>query len=72
MAEDSHTVVVGGELAKPLHLQHLERNLDVEPFLSYVEHIFNTPLRYLKVKDIGIMNVTILDPCMCQVSIIFK
>jgi hypothetical protein len=48
MAEDSYTVALGGELAKPLHLQHLERNIDVEPFLSYVEHIFNTQIRYPK------------------------
>jgi hypothetical protein len=48
MAEDSYTVGLGGELAKPLHLQHLERNLDVEPFLGYVEQIFNTPVRYVK------------------------
>lgn len=48
MAEDSYTMGLGGELAKPLHLQHLERNLDVEPFLAYVEEIFNTPVRYIK------------------------
>jgi hypothetical protein len=51
MAEDSRTMGLGRELAKPLHLQHLERSLDVEPFLAYVEQIFNTPIRYLKVKD---------------------
>jgi hypothetical protein len=74
MAEDSHTVALGGELAKPLHLQHLERNLDVEPFLSYVEHIFNTPIRYLRVKDIGIvmMSVTLLHPGIWQFSVTFK
>ncbi|XP_069680112.1 chromatin-remodeling ATPase INO80 [Periplaneta americana] len=44
MAEDPHTMGLGGELAKPLHLQHLERNVDVEPFLAYVEQIFNTPI----------------------------
>ena len=48
MAEDSYTMGLSGELAKPLHLQHLERNLDVEPFLAYVEQIFNTPIRYIK------------------------
>jgi hypothetical protein len=53
MAEDSHTMGLGRELAKPLHLQHLERSLDVEPFLAYVEQIFNTPIRYIKVKDIN-------------------
>jgi hypothetical protein len=54
MAEDSHTMGLGGELAKPLHLQHLERNLDVEPFLAYVEQIFNTPIRCLKARHINI------------------
>lgn len=54
MAEDSRTMGLGRELAKPLHLQHLERSLDVEPFLVYVEQIFNTPIRYLRVKDIDI------------------
>ncbi|KAJ9576387.1 hypothetical protein L9F63_006743, partial [Diploptera punctata] len=44
MAEDSHTMGLGGELAKPLHLQHLERNLNVEPFLAYVEQIFKNPI----------------------------
>ena len=33
------------ELAKPLHLQQLERGLDVEPFISYAEQIFKTNLR---------------------------
>jgi hypothetical protein len=57
MAEDSHTMGLGGELAKPLHLQHLERNLDVEPFIAYVEQIFNTPIRYLLVKDNNIVKM---------------
>ena len=47
MADDALTMGLAGELAKPLHLQHLERNLNVEPFLSYVEHIFKNPIRYV-------------------------
>ncbi|XP_063241370.1 chromatin-remodeling ATPase INO80-like isoform X2 [Bacillus rossius redtenbacheri] len=44
MSQDTSMGVRRGELAKPLHIQHLEKALDVEPFLSYVEQIFNTPL----------------------------
>jgi hypothetical protein len=64
MAEDSHAMGLGRELAKPLHLQHLERSLDVEPFLAYVEQIFNTPIRYTKVKDTNTvkMNIGLLEP----------
>ncbi|KAG8224533.1 hypothetical protein J437_LFUL004224, partial [Ladona fulva] len=32
------------KLAKPLHLQQLERSLDVGPFLSFVEGVFDNPI----------------------------
>ncbi|XP_049787289.1 chromatin-remodeling ATPase INO80 [Schistocerca cancellata] len=32
------------EIAEPLHIQLLKKYLDVGPFLSYVEKIFNTPV----------------------------
>ncbi|XP_071454917.1 chromatin-remodeling ATPase INO80 [Hetaerina americana] len=32
------------QLAKPLHLQQLERSLDVGPFLSFVEGVFDNPI----------------------------
>ncbi|GLG99213.1 Putative DNA helicase Ino80 [Gryllus bimaculatus] len=44
MADDCNAMGLSGQLAKPLHLRRLERSLDVKPFLSYVENIFNTPL----------------------------
>jgi hypothetical protein len=74
MAEDSYTVGLGGELAKPLHLQHLERSLDVEPFLAYVEEIFNTPIRYIKVKGADMLrtDVQILYVGPNEVSVIIK
>lgn len=36
--------LLGGNVAKPVHIQRLEKNLDLEPFLSYVEQKLNTPI----------------------------
>jgi hypothetical protein len=34
-------------LAKPLKLQQLEQAVNLEPYLDFVEDIFNTPIRYV-------------------------
>jgi hypothetical protein len=45
MSEEKSTIMINKEIAKPLYYQQLERSLDIQPFLSYVENLFKQPDR---------------------------
>ncbi|XP_011306977.1 putative DNA helicase Ino80 [Fopius arisanus] len=44
MTEDSVNMGLEGEMAVPLHLQRLERSLNIQPFLNQVNHLFQDHL----------------------------
>ncbi|XP_054271279.1 chromatin-remodeling ATPase INO80 [Macrosteles quadrilineatus] len=45
MTEENLQKMIDKEIAKPLYYQQLERSLDMQPFLSYVEEVFKQPFR---------------------------
>lgn len=46
MSEEKPSKMVNKEIAKPLHYQQLERSLNIQPFLSFVDSMFTEPIRY--------------------------
>lgn len=46
MTERARTMGLEAEMAAPLHLQRLERSLNVQPFLNQVNTIFQDQVRY--------------------------
>ncbi|XP_020707997.2 chromatin-remodeling ATPase INO80 isoform X2 [Athalia rosae] len=41
MSEEAHTMGLEAEIAPPLHLQRLERSLNVQPFLNQINELFH-------------------------------
>lgn len=44
MAENIMKVASTSSVAKPVHIQRLERSLDMDPFLNYISQNLNTPI----------------------------
>lgn len=45
MSEEKPSKMINKEIAKPLHYQQLERSLNIQPFLSFVDSMFKEPIR---------------------------
>lgn len=45
MTDRAHTMRLEAEMAAPLHLQRLERSLNVQPFLRQINELFQDPTR---------------------------
>lgn len=46
MNEEVNTMGLEAEIAPPLHLQRLERSLNVQPFLNQITDLFHERVRY--------------------------
>ena len=47
MSERNRTMGLEAEMAAPLHLQRLERSVNVQPFLTQINDLFRNRARYL-------------------------
>jgi hypothetical protein len=46
MTDQTRMMRLETEMAAPLHLQRLERSLNIQPFLSQVNELFREQIRY--------------------------
>lgn len=50
MSEQSHNMGLEAEMAAPLHLQRLERSLNIQPFIDQVNVLFEEHVRLISEK----------------------
>jgi len=46
MSDRANAMKLEAEMAAPLHLQRLERSLNVQPFLKQIDNLFQEQARY--------------------------
>lgn len=46
MSDRANTMKLEAEMAAPLHLQRLERSMNVQPFLKQINNLFQEQARY--------------------------
>ena len=64
MTDRARAMGIEAEMAAPLHLQRLERSLNIQPFLNQVNDLFRDQIRYI-ITSISYLTLRLFLPFSC-------